>query len=121
MEQTVWPYLFYEDLEAAAAFLERAFDFRVVDQQVGAGGGTHLEFETPGGGRIYAGENETEGRSGMVYVLVPDVEAHHDRASVEGAEVFEELFETPFGHRRYSCADPFGQWWSFATELGRAD
>jgi uncharacterized glyoxalase superfamily protein PhnB len=51
----------------------------------------------------------------MVYVLVPDVDAHHDRASAEGADVFEELFDTPFGHRRYSCADTHGQWWSFAT------
>jgi uncharacterized glyoxalase superfamily protein PhnB len=55
----------------------------------------------------------------MVYVLVPDVDAHHDRAKAEGAEIFEELFDTPFGHRRYSCADPQGQWWAFATEIRR--
>ncbi|MGH3049716.1 MAG: VOC family protein [Gaiellaceae bacterium] len=117
MTQTVWPYLFYPDVEAAAEFLQRAFGFREVDRQVGAGGGTHLELETESGGRIYAGEMASEGRSGMVYMLVPDVDAHHERAKREGAEVFEELFVTPFGHRRYSCADPFGQWWSFATPV----
>jgi uncharacterized glyoxalase superfamily protein PhnB len=51
----------------------------------------------------------------MVYVLVPDVDAHYERAKAEGAEIFEELWDGPAGHRRYSCADPQGQWWSFAT------
>jgi uncharacterized glyoxalase superfamily protein PhnB len=115
MTQAVGPYLFYLDVDAAAEFLQRAFGFREIDRQIGAAGGTHLEFETEAGGRIYAGQMQTEGRSGMVYVLVRDVDAHHDRAKAEGAEIFEELFLTPFGHRRYSCADPQGQWWSFAT------
>ena len=75
------------------------------------------KFETESGGRIYAGQMESEGCSGMVYVLVRDVYAHHDRAKAEGAEIFEELFDTSFGHRRYSCADPQGQRWSFATPL----
>ena len=119
MTQTVWPYLFYRDVDAASEFLQRAFGFREVDRQTGAAGGTHLEFETESGGRIYAGQMQSEGRSGMVYVLVPDADAHHDRAKAEGAEVFEELFDTPFGHRRYSCADPQGQWWAFATEKER--
>jgi uncharacterized glyoxalase superfamily protein PhnB len=119
MNPTVWPYLFYADVDAASEFLQRAFGFREVDRQVGAGGGAHLEFETEAGGRLYAGQMEPEGRSGMVYVLVPDVDAHHERAKAEGAEVFEELFDTPFGHRRYSCADPQGQWWAFATEIRR--
>ena len=113
--QTVWPYLFYGDVEAAAEFLQRAFGFREIDRQTGAAGRTHLEFETESGGRIYAGQAEAEGRSGMVVVFVPDVDAHHERAKAAGAEIFEELFDTPFGHRRYSCADPQGQWWSFAT------
>jgi uncharacterized glyoxalase superfamily protein PhnB len=114
--QTVWPYLFYTDADEASEFLQRAFGFREVDRQTGAAGGTHLELETESGGRIYAGQSESEGRSGMVYVLVPDVDAHYERAKAEGAEIFEELFDTPFGHRRYSCADPQGQWWAFATE-----
>ena len=119
MTQTVWPYLFYSDIDSASEFLQRAFGFREVDRQVGAAGRTHLELETESGGRIYAGQMETEGRSGMVYQVVPDVDAHHERAKAEGAEIFEELWDTPFGHRRYSCADPQGQWWSFGTEIQR--
>ncbi|MFL5959556.1 MAG: VOC family protein [Gaiellaceae bacterium] len=100
MSQTVWPYLFYADVDAASEFLQRAFGFREIDRQIGAAGRTHLELEAESGGRVYAGQSDSEGRSGMVVVLVPDVDAHHDRAKAEGAEIFEELFDTPFGHRR---------------------
>jgi uncharacterized glyoxalase superfamily protein PhnB len=50
-----------------------------------------------------------------VYVLVEDVDAHHDRAKAEGATIVEELVDLPFGHRRYTCDDPQGHGWSFAT------
>jgi len=120
--QTVTPYLLYADGEAAVEFCCRAFGFREVDRQIGLGGGLHLEVETELGGRIYLGtawqgfRNPAEvGHTSMVYVLVPDVDAHHDRGKAEGAAVFEELVDTPFGHRRYSCADPQGHQWSFAT------
>ena len=117
MSQTVWPYLFYADVDAASEFLQRAFGFREIDRATGAAGGTHLELETESGGKIYAGETSAhKGRSGMVFVLVPDVDAHYERAKAEGARIFEELWDTPVGHRRYSCADPQGQWWAFATE-----
>lgn len=121
MTQKVTPYLLYEDGEAAAAFLTRAFGLTEVDRQVGAGGGLHLEFETDLGGRLYAGQppegfrNPSEvGRTSLVYVLVSAVDAHHDRARAEGATVVEELVDLPFGHRRYTCRDPQGHEWSFA-------
>jgi uncharacterized glyoxalase superfamily protein PhnB len=124
MAQTVIPYLLYEDGEKAAAFLTRAFGFREIDRQVGAAGGLHLELETELGGRVYAGQppagfrNPAEvGRTALVYVLVSAVDAHHDRARAEGATIVEELVDTPFGHRRYTCRDPQGHEWSFAQVL----
>jgi uncharacterized glyoxalase superfamily protein PhnB len=124
MAQTVTPYLLYEEGEAAGEFLTRAFGFREVDRQVGAAGGMHLEFETELGGRIYAGQppsgfrNPAEvGRTSIVYVIVSDVDAHHDCAKAEGATIIEELVTLPFGHRRYSCRDPQGHEWSFAQVL----
>jgi len=122
MSQNVTPYLLYEDGETASEFLCRAFGFREVDRATGAAGGLHLELETELGGRVYLGtaghdfRNPAEaGRTSMTYVLLPDVDAHHDRAKAEGARVFEELVDLPFGHRRYSCSDPQGHEWSFAT------
>lgn len=124
MEQTVTPYLLYADAEAAAAFMTDAFGFVVTDRQVGAGGGMHLELETPLGGRVYAGQpgvgfrNPADvGRTSLVYVLVDDVDAHHDRAARAGATIVEELVDLPFGHRRYTCRDPQGHEWSFAQVL----
>ena len=124
MAQTVTPYLLYEEGEAAGEFLTRAFGFREVDRQVGAAGGMHLEFETELGGRIYAGQppsgfrNPAEvGRTSIVYVIVSDVDAHHDCAKAEGATIIEELVTLPFGHRRYSCRDPQGHEWTFAQVL----
>ena len=126
MSQTVTPYLLYEDVEAAAAFLTRAFGLREIDRRTGGAGGRHLEFETELGGRIYAGQppqpggfrNPVEvGRTSIVYVTVAAVDAHHDRAKAEGATITEELVDLPFGHRRYSCRDPQGHEWAFAQVL----
>lgn len=124
MEQTVTPYLLYEDVEGAASFLTSAFGFKEVDRRVGAAGGLHLELETDLGGRVYVGQpppgyrNPAEvGRTSLVYVIVSDVDAHHDRAKREGATLVEELVDLPFGHRRYTCRDPQGHEWSFAQVL----
>jgi uncharacterized glyoxalase superfamily protein PhnB len=120
--QRVTPYLLYEDAEGAATFLAEAFGFREVERMTGGAGGLHVEMETPGGGRIYLGSAGGEfrgpaavGRTSLVYVLVPDVDAHHDRARHAGATIVEELVDTPFGDRRYTCRDPQGHEWAFAT------
>lgn len=122
--QPVIPYLLYEDAEAAEEFLLRAFGFREVDRQIGAAGGTHLELETEGSGRVYLGQPpqgyrnpSTIGRTSIVCVFVADVDTHHGRAVAEGAEIVEELVTLPFGHRRYTARDPQGHEWSFAQVL----
>jgi uncharacterized glyoxalase superfamily protein PhnB len=122
MTQQVHPYLLYEDGEAAIEFVKDAFGFREVDRSVGAGGGLHAELEvTPGGGRIYLGQppqgfqNPAKvGRTSLVHVLVDEVDRHYERAEAAGAEIIEELNDTPFGHRRYGCRDPQGHEWYFA-------
>lgn len=90
----------------------------------GAGGGMHLEFETELGGRVYAGQPTSAfqnpgavGRTAEVYVIVADVDAHHDHAKAQGATITEELVDLPFGHRRYSCLDPQGHKWAFAQVM----
>jgi uncharacterized glyoxalase superfamily protein PhnB len=126
MEQQVHPYLLYEDGEAAIRFLTEAFGFREVDRAIGGAGGLHAELEvSPGGGRIYLGQppsgyrNPSEvGTTSLTHVLVDDVDAHHERAKAAGATITEDLNDTPFGHRRYSCADPQGHDWSFAQVIG---
>ena len=124
MAQQVWPYLLYEDGEAAIEFLSRAFGFREVDRSVGGAGGLHAELEISGGGRVYVGqppagyENPAKvGRTSLVFVLLDGVDEHYERARSEGAEVVEELADQPTGHRRYGCRDPEGHEWFFAQAL----
>jgi uncharacterized glyoxalase superfamily protein PhnB len=125
MEQTVTPYLLYEDGEAAIDFLTRAFGFREVDRATGAAGGLHAELEVgPGGGRVYLGQPPsgfrnpaTVGRTSQAYVLLDDVDAHCARARAAGATIIAELNDLPFGHRRYGCTDPQGHEWYFAQPI----
>jgi uncharacterized glyoxalase superfamily protein PhnB len=128
MRQTVTPYLLYEDAAAAVDFLSKAFGFREVERMTGAGGGMHVEMEVSGdGGRIYLGSPghgfrgpDAVGRTSMTYVLVDDADRHHDTAKSAGATITEELVEA-FGDRRYSCRDPQGHEWSFASPVGVTD
>ena len=117
--QTVTPYLLYEDAEAAVEFLTRAFGFREVDRATGGAGGLHVELEVGlDGSTVYLGQPPSGFRTpygALVYVLVDDVDGHYERAKAEGAAIVEELVDTPFGHRRYTCDDPQGHEWVFAT------
>jgi uncharacterized glyoxalase superfamily protein PhnB len=123
--QTITPYLLYEDGEAAIEFITRAFGFREVDRQTGGAGGLHAELELlPGGARIYLGQPPGDfrnpavvGRTSSLYVLVDDVDAHHDRARAAETQIIEELNDLPFGHRRYGCVDPQGHEWFFAQPI----
>jgi uncharacterized glyoxalase superfamily protein PhnB len=125
MRQTITPYLLYEDGEAAIEFAGRAFGFREVDRAIGGAGGLHAELELgPADARIYLGQPPGDfrnpavaGRTSSLYVLVDDVDAHHDRAKAAGAQITEELNDLPFGHRRYGCLDPQGHEWFFAQPI----
>jgi uncharacterized glyoxalase superfamily protein PhnB len=127
MEQTVTPYLLYEDGEAAIDFLTAAFGFSEIYRATGAAGGLHAELQVaPKGGRIYLGQPTTGfrnpvtvGRTSQVYILVDDVDAHFARASNAGAQIIEELHDLPYGLRRYGCADPQGHEWYFAQPMGQ--
>ena len=129
MEQTVTPYLLYEDAEAAIDFLTRAFGFREVDRSIGGAGGLHAELAAGrDGALVYVGQPPsgyrnpaTVGSTSLTYVLVDDVDAHFDRARAAGAQIVEEPTDLPYGHRRYGCTDPQGHEWYFATPTENAD
>ena len=125
MTQRVFPYLLYEDGEAAIEFLARAFGFREDRRTTGAAGGLHAELEAATeGGRVYLGQPTsgfrnpaTVGSTSQVYVMVDEVDAHYERARLAGARIIEDLNDLPFGHRRYGCADPQGHQWYFAQTI----
>jgi uncharacterized glyoxalase superfamily protein PhnB len=51
----------------------------------------------------------------LVYVVVEDADAHHDRAKAAGAKVTMELRDTDYGSRDYAATDLEGNSWYFGT------
>ena len=50
-----------------------------------------------------------------LYVALDGVDAHHERAVAEGAEILRPLAETDYGSREYTARDLEGNLWSFGT------
>ncbi len=117
------PYLFYQDLPAALDWLARVFGF-TEDMRTGTpSGGMHGEMRL-GDQRIMMGQGAHQGglasprTAGLatmgVFVYLDDVDAHHARASAEGAEIPHPPHDVPYG-RTYEARDVDGHPWYFTT------
>lgn len=128
MSQTITPYLYYEDVDAALEFLSRAFGFTEQMRLTGAEGYVNHAEMRLGDAAIYLGDPGQRYRNpkrlgqqtGGVYVEVEDVEAHFARAREAGAEVTEMPEDQAYGHRRYGAADPEGHQWWFAQAIAES-
>ena len=111
------PYLLYEDAPAAIEFLTRAFGFREINRTTGAEGVVlNCELVGPAGGDVWLGQMQPSGTS-VVYLYVDDVDAHHSRASAEGATIVDEPADQSYGDRRYAAKDTQGHVWYFAHAI----
>lgn len=119
------PALAYRDAPAAIRWLARAFGFRERLVVPGPDGRIEHAEMSLGDGVIMLGSAKAE-RSWMspldlpasnqaVFVYVEDVDAHHERAKAEGAEIIQPLEDTSYGSRGYSARDPEGHQWTFGT------
>lgn len=121
---TTVPYFSYRDAAAAMVWLGEAFGFRKVQAySTPEGEVVHAEMSF-GGGVIMLGTGDpppvgdpraTSPNGHGVYVVVEDVDAHHERAVAAGARVVYPPEDTEFGTRRYRALDPEGYEWSFGT------
>jgi uncharacterized glyoxalase superfamily protein PhnB len=122
------PILRYEDAPAAIEWLCEAFGFerhlvvqhegvvahaqlRLADDMIMLGSvrKDHL-------GQWLGTVREMEGKNTMSsYLVVDDVDAHHDRARSAGAEIVYEPTDQDYGGRLYSCLDPEGNLWHFGS------
>jgi len=136
--QVVTPMIAYEDAAAAIDWLCRAFGFTERMRMEDASGTvTHAELEL-NGGVVMLAQPTTEYRSPArhaeecdqarrwlsvpfvidgAHVLVPDVDAHFQRAKTEGATILSEPEDQPYGERTYRAADLEGHRWMFAQTL----
>jgi uncharacterized glyoxalase superfamily protein PhnB len=119
--------LVYADLEAAYDHLTRVFGLgpgeltrdesgRVVHAEVQAGDGVlwlHRETDE----YALASPRRVGAATGMVAVLVDDVDAHHRHAVEQGAEIRYAPVDQPYGYREYGAFDCEGHLWSFMKPL----
>ncbi len=123
----ITPYLYYEDVAAALAWLSRAFGFREREKETmrsPEGRVLHASMELGEGvilmgcpGQDYRGPKKLGGVTQNLYVYVDDVEEHCERAREAGATLLSELEDTFYGDRRYGAEDLEGHHWFFAQKI----
>ena len=124
IKPTIVPYFGYRDAAAALRWLAEAFGFE--EKQAFSGpDGTVMHAEMAFGGGVVmvgTGEPPAEGEAAAtsptghgIYVVVDDVDSHHERAMAAGARIVYGPEDTEFGTRRYRALDPEGYEWSFGT------
>ncbi len=119
------PYLLYEDVDAALAWLDRAFGFRERMRMPGPDGRVSHAEMTLGDGVVMLGcpgaDYQNPKKLGHVthnlYVYVDDVDEHHRQAVEAGATILEEPADQFYGDRRYGAVDPEGHHWYFAQRV----
>jgi uncharacterized glyoxalase superfamily protein PhnB len=113
------------DADAAVEWLQHSLGAEPKDVHRSDGKIVHAELRI-GDGLVMLGQYDDGGWMGghppdalastiSLYVVVPDPDAHHERASAAGAKVVRELEDTSYGSREYSLRDPEGNLWSFGT------
>lgn len=126
----VAPYLFYEDVAAALAWLEEAFGFRERMRMPGPDGRIrHAEMDIATDGVIlmgcpgpsYRNPKRLGAMTQTLYIRVDDVDAHCARARAGGAVISEEPADQEYGDRRYAAEDPEGHRWYFAQPLPKTN
>jgi len=127
---SVAPYLFYDDVDRAARFLEEAFAFTRGFESPAKGGGLAHAQLSHGSSKVMLGKvgpglrpiksaHACGALHAGIYVYVDDVDAHCARARAAGAEIALEPGDQHWGDRLYCAIDPEGQFWMFAKSLKR--
>ncbi len=129
MTITITPYLLYADVDAALAFLARAFGFEEVLRYTSADGRVSHAEARLGDDHVYLGDPTSAGSEyrnpaalGAATVLitvggVDDVDALCERARDAGAQITEQPADQDYGERRFGATDPEGHKWSFSQKI----
>ena len=122
------PILVYEDIESAFHYLTSVFglgpgelvyapDGSVVHGELEAGDGQLWLHPETDDFRLRSPRNMGGGGSGMVAVMVADVDAHHRHALQQGATIQYEPTDQDYGYREYGAVDLEGHLWSFMRKI----
>jgi uncharacterized glyoxalase superfamily protein PhnB len=122
-QATIVPVLAYPDVREAVEWLCRVFGFaerlRIGEHR------SQLRYGDAGVivAEYVLKEDRPRGAAAPGYgshqirVRVADVQAHHDHAVAEGAQILQELVEHVFGEREYVALDIGGHRWTFAQSM----
>jgi PhnB protein len=121
----ITPYLLYEDVASALAWLAQAFGLKERMRMPGPDGKiSHAEMELDDGvvmmgcpGPDYRNPKRTGHVTQELYVYVNDVDKHFECARAAGATILEKPADQFYGDRRYRAVDPEGHHWSFAQHV----
>ena len=108
---TVTPRLFTDDVAGLVGFLRSVFDAQG-ETRNGAPAeirlGESMIMVSDGGGVRRAS-------TGFLYVYVENADEAYRRAVAAGARTIEPPLDTPYGDRRATIEDPWGNTWQIAT------
>lgn len=124
---SVTPYIFVDDSRAAIEFYKKVFDAEERSIMDGPGGSVmHAEVAIGGAVVMMADANPDwdmkspatlGGRSGSVFIYVPDVDATVATALENGATQTQDTEDMFWGDRFAQIQDPFGHKWGIATHV----
>ena len=125
-DQTIYPYLYVQDVRGYLDFLHRAFGFeqRMLHEKEK----DHVHAESALGDAVVmigcasarwgtSTPRQLGTRHAALYIMVDDVDAYCAQARKAGARILEEPTDQEYGHRRYTARDPEDQEWYFASLL----
>lgn len=129
MSPPLLPLIRYRDPDSALDWLEAAFGFeRVAQELAGDGSLAHALMRLDGStimlapvrdtvfDQLFRHPDEIGGKETQAcFFVVRDLEAHIARAKSEGAEIVLDIGDCDHGGRGYSCRDPEGHLWTFGT------
>ena len=124
---SVFPYLRYDDADAALAWLARAFGFvehavhrdpagTIVHAEMVTGNGMVMVSSTRGDDGLGMRSARTLGATSQgVYVVIAEPDALFARATAADAVVVRPVEDTDYGSRDFTVRDFEGNLWSFGT------
>lgn len=126
----VSPYITVKNVDAAANFYHKAFNFEIKEiatGEDGTAGHGELKYKDQllmiGKQGAWGGTTQTPKSSGIespinLYLYCEDVDQFHQNAVAAGAESLDAPQDMFWGDRMCKLKDPDGYVWCFATHLG---
>jgi uncharacterized glyoxalase superfamily protein PhnB len=126
----IMPTFRYENAPEAIAWLCRAFGFEksmvvpgpddtIAHAQLSFGADSMIMLGSASNegdyGQLVSTPAQLQGCTNGVYVIVQDVDAHHDRAKAAGAVILIPPADQGHGGRLYTCRDLEGYVWGFGS------